>query len=196
MKRIFLGIIRFYQKYITSHTPAACRFVPTCSQYAFTAIQRFGALKGIYLAVKRLLKCHPFHPAGTTRYRRSSDGLIGKSVSRKVGISKVFDFIGSAFGYIIFFGYKISGLYVLGLILFTIAVKLVLFPLSIKQQKTTAKQQRLGPKMQELKERYGNEKRSSARPRWNFTRKRASALWAGVCRFCCSSRLLSDCTRR
>lgn len=70
----------------------------------------------------------------------------------------MFDFIGSAFGYIIFFGYKISGLYVIGLILFTIAVKLVLFPLSIKQQKTTAKQQRLGPKMQELKERYGNDK--------------------------------------
>ena len=64
MKRIFLGIIRFYQKYITSHTPAACRFIPTCSQYAFTAIQRFGAVKGIYLAVKRLLKCHPFHPGG------------------------------------------------------------------------------------------------------------------------------------
>lgn len=70
----------------------------------------------------------------------------------------ILDWIGSLFGYIIFFGYKISGMYVVGLVLFTIAVKLVLFPLSIKQQKTMAKQSRLTPKLQEIKERCGNDK--------------------------------------
>ena len=70
----------------------------------------------------------------------------------------ILDWIGSLFGYIIFFGYKISGVYVIGLFLFTIAVKLVLFPLSIKQQKTMAKQSRLSPKLQEIKERCGNDK--------------------------------------
>lgn len=64
MKRIFLGMIRFYQKHITPHTPAACRFTPTCSQYAYGAINRFGAAKGIILAVRRLFRCHPFHPGG------------------------------------------------------------------------------------------------------------------------------------
>lgn len=91
----------------------------------------------------------------------------------------MFDFIGSAFGYIIFFGYKISGLYVLGLILFTIAVKLVLFPLSIKQQKTTAKQQRLGPKMQELKERYGNNKEKFSQAQMELYQKEGVSPMGG-----------------
>lgn len=70
----------------------------------------------------------------------------------------IFDWIGWVFGFIIYFGYDVSGVYVVGLILFTIAVKLVMFPFAIKQQKTTAKQQRLGPKLQEIKDRYGNDK--------------------------------------
>ena len=64
VKRLFMGCIRFYQRYISPHTPPACRFTPTCSQYAYEAIGRFGAVKGTFLAVKRLLKCHPFHPGG------------------------------------------------------------------------------------------------------------------------------------
>ena len=64
VKRLFMGCIRFYQRYISPHTPPACRFTPTCSQYAYEAISRFGAVKGTFLAVKRLLKCHPFHPGG------------------------------------------------------------------------------------------------------------------------------------
>ncbi len=64
MRRVLLWLIRQYQKYVSARTPAVCRFTPSCSQYAFTAIQRFGALRGTYLAVRRLLKCHPFHPGG------------------------------------------------------------------------------------------------------------------------------------
>ena len=68
----------------------------------------------------------------------------------------ILDWIGYVFGYIIYFGYKISGIYVVGLLLFTIAVKLVMLPTSIKQQKTSAKQARLQPKIKELQEMYKN----------------------------------------
>lgn len=44
--------------------PPTCRFYPTCSQYGLTAIKRFGAIKGSWLTLKRILKCHPFHPGG------------------------------------------------------------------------------------------------------------------------------------
>lgn len=64
MKRILLMLIRFYQNYISRFTPPRCRFYPTCSQYGYEAINRFGAIKGTWLTVKRILKCHPFHPGG------------------------------------------------------------------------------------------------------------------------------------
>ena len=61
MKRLFLLLIRFYQKCISPYTPPSCRFTPTCSTYAYTAIQKYGALKGGYLALRRLLRCNPFY---------------------------------------------------------------------------------------------------------------------------------------
>ncbi|MEA4891696.1 MAG: membrane protein insertion efficiency factor YidD [Peptococcaceae bacterium] len=65
MKWLLLKIIVFYQKFISPLKPrSSCRFSPTCSEYARVAIQRFGALKGGYLAVRRILKCHPFNPGG------------------------------------------------------------------------------------------------------------------------------------
>ena len=64
MKRVFLKLIRFYQRHISAHTPPACRFQPTCSQYAYTAIERFGVLKGGWLAFWRLLRCNPFCKGG------------------------------------------------------------------------------------------------------------------------------------
>lgn len=64
MKRALLGIIRFYQRRISPNTPPACRFQPTCSQYAYTAIERFGAFKGGGLAIWRLLRCNPFCKGG------------------------------------------------------------------------------------------------------------------------------------
>lgn len=60
MKSLLIGFIKFYRRAISPlHTPC-CRFIPTCSQYALEAIEKYGALKGGYLAVKRLLRCHPF----------------------------------------------------------------------------------------------------------------------------------------
>lgn len=60
MKKLFLALIRFYQRSISPYTPSACRYRPTCSAYAYEAITKYGALKGGYLAVRRFLRCHPF----------------------------------------------------------------------------------------------------------------------------------------
>lgn len=64
MKKILLKLIRLYQKYISKHTPRVCRFYPTCSSYAYSAIEKYGAIKGSYLAVKRILRCNPFNKGG------------------------------------------------------------------------------------------------------------------------------------
>ena len=61
MKRFFLSLIRFYQRFISPAFPARCRFSPTCSAYAYEAINKYGAFKGGYLALRRLLRCHPFY---------------------------------------------------------------------------------------------------------------------------------------
>lgn len=61
MKQILLTLIRFYRKCISPYTPPACRFTPTCSQYGLEAIEKYGALKGGWLTVKRLCRCHPFY---------------------------------------------------------------------------------------------------------------------------------------
>lgn len=61
MKRALLVLIRFYRTYISPYTPPTCRFIPTCSQYALEAIEKYGAAKGGLLALRRILKCHPFH---------------------------------------------------------------------------------------------------------------------------------------
>ena len=64
MKKVLLALIRFYQKHISPCFPARCRFIPTCSQYALEAIEKYGALKGGWMALKRILRCHPFHKGG------------------------------------------------------------------------------------------------------------------------------------
>ncbi len=61
MKHILIALIKFYRKYISPLTPPTCRYVPTCSQYALEALEKYGALKGGWLAVKRICRCHPFH---------------------------------------------------------------------------------------------------------------------------------------
>jgi len=64
MKKIALLLIRFYQKAISSHTPPTCRFQPTCSHYGYEAIEKYGLIKGGWLAIKRIARCHPFNPGG------------------------------------------------------------------------------------------------------------------------------------
>jgi hypothetical protein len=62
--RVMLAFIRFYRRGISPFTPPSCRFTPTCSAYAEEAIGRYGALRGGWLALRRLLKCHPLGPSG------------------------------------------------------------------------------------------------------------------------------------
>ena len=61
MKRLLIAAIRFYQKAISPYRAPCCRFRPTCSQYALQAIEKYGALKGGWLALKRISCCHPFY---------------------------------------------------------------------------------------------------------------------------------------
>ena len=61
MKKILLSLIRFYQRSILPNRPPCCRFTPTCSNYAYQAITKYGALKGGWLAIRRLLRCNPFY---------------------------------------------------------------------------------------------------------------------------------------
>ena len=64
MKRALLALIRFYQRQISPLFPPCCRFTPTCSQYALEAIQVHGAAKGVFLALKGILRCNPLFPGG------------------------------------------------------------------------------------------------------------------------------------
>ena len=64
MKRIALLVIRGYQVLISPVLPPSCRFYPSCSAYAHEAVSRYGLLRGGWMAVRRLLRCHPFHSGG------------------------------------------------------------------------------------------------------------------------------------
>lgn len=64
MKKLLLKIIRFYQKRISPNTKPVCKYYPTCSQYGYEAIERFGAFKGSMLAIWRFLRCNPFSKGG------------------------------------------------------------------------------------------------------------------------------------
>lgn len=64
IRRILQAPIRFYRKFVSPLKPPTCRFYPTCSAYALEAIEVHGPVKGVYLAVRRILRCHPFHPGG------------------------------------------------------------------------------------------------------------------------------------
>lgn len=64
MRWLLLNLIRFYQRFISPLTPPTCIYRPTCSQYAYQAISRYGVLKGGALALRRLARCHPWGPGG------------------------------------------------------------------------------------------------------------------------------------
>ena len=64
MRKIMIFLIKFYQKAISPFLGRRCRFYPTCSEYTKQAVEKYGALKGLYLGLVRILKCHPFHKGG------------------------------------------------------------------------------------------------------------------------------------
>jgi hypothetical protein len=61
---IVIGLLRFYKVAISPWLPSACRFRPTCSEYMMDAVSRYGAVRGVWLGLKRLGRCHPFHQGG------------------------------------------------------------------------------------------------------------------------------------
>ena len=63
-RRLLARLIRAYQRFVSPALPPSCRFHPSCSQYALEAVTRYGALRGSWLAARRLARCHPFHPGG------------------------------------------------------------------------------------------------------------------------------------
>ena len=68
MKRLLLSAIRFYRRCISPLCPPCCRFIPTCSEYALEAVEKYGVWKGSWLALRRLLRCHPFHKQESIEY--------------------------------------------------------------------------------------------------------------------------------
>jgi len=61
MKKILIALVKFYRRAISPYRAPCCRFIPTCSQYALEALEKYGAVKGSWLAIKRIARCHPFH---------------------------------------------------------------------------------------------------------------------------------------
>ncbi len=68
MKKLILALIRFYQRNISPMRPPCCRFIPTCSQYALEAVEKYGTFKGGWLALRRFLRCQPFHRQKSIEY--------------------------------------------------------------------------------------------------------------------------------
>ncbi len=64
MKRVFILLIVFYRNFLSPLKPPSCRYIPTCSEYALIAIEKYGALRGGWMAFKRIMRCHPFHKGG------------------------------------------------------------------------------------------------------------------------------------
>ena len=78
MKRAMLASLRFYKRRISPLLPPACKYTPTCSEYAMQAVARYGAAYGGYLAARRLLRCHPFAKGGYDPVPERVDTIIRK----------------------------------------------------------------------------------------------------------------------
>ncbi len=64
MRNLLIALIKIYRYTISPLLPPSCRFIPSCSEYAIDAMMKYGSLKGSYLAIRRILQCHPFHRGG------------------------------------------------------------------------------------------------------------------------------------
>ncbi len=76
MTKLLIRAVRFYQAHISPYKRKSCRFVPTCSSYAITALERYGAIKGSWLAIRRIARCHPFCKGGYDPVPELPDAVI------------------------------------------------------------------------------------------------------------------------
>ena len=76
MKKLFLLLIQFYRLFISPLKPPSCRYIPTCSEYAMIAVEKYGPWRGGWMAVKRILRCHPFHKGGYDPVPELPDAVI------------------------------------------------------------------------------------------------------------------------
>ena len=74
MKSLAVGLLRLYKRWISPAFPPSCRYVPTCSEYAMEAVERYGALRGGAMAAWRVLRCHPFAKAGLDPVVNAAEG--------------------------------------------------------------------------------------------------------------------------
>lgn len=75
VRRVLIGLVRFYQVGISPWTPPSCRYTPTCSAYTLEALQRYGALRGSWMGLRRILRCHPWGGSGYDPVPRSPDEI-------------------------------------------------------------------------------------------------------------------------
>ena len=150
MKKILILLIRFYQKFISPMFPAKCRFYPTCSQYTLEAIKEYGAIKGTYLGIKRILKCHPFHEGGYDPVPKRKKKFGGK----KGRMSYIRQFL----AFLLNTTDKYVGNFGISIIIVTIIIKILLLPLTLKQDKSMKEMKKLQPELEKIKQKYANDK--------------------------------------
>ncbi|MDB9525457.1 membrane protein insertion efficiency factor YidD [Oscillatoria sp. CS-180] len=86
MKTLLIWGIRGYRRLVSPLFPPTCRFTPTCSQYALEAVQRFGVIKGSALAIRRITRCHPFHPGGYDPVPQSIDKKRSETTAQEATV--------------------------------------------------------------------------------------------------------------
>lgn len=80
LKKVLLGVVKTYQYLISPLLGNHCRYYPSCSSYMITALERFGVIKGLWLGIKRISRCHPFHEGGIDPVPELDDSTQGKKI--------------------------------------------------------------------------------------------------------------------
>ena len=164
MKAVLLWMIRFYRRFLSPLRPPCCRFIPTCSAYALEAVEKYGALKGGFLALRRILRCNPFHRQKSIEYD-PVPGRRGDSHPRRTSRRDPISLGGAAmsiiltpFAKLLLLFYNITGSYGVSIILFGLVVRLVLSPIFLKGRKGMLAMSGLAEKQKVLAQKYARDR--------------------------------------